>query len=312
MTALTDVAIAILLGGGIAGGMLLVLASLPRWRTVSLSVRIAPYVRAVVPDELLPAGALPVVGTLPARARSGWRRMPELLGRILGGDGTIALRLSQAGQEADVTAFRGRQLLAALLGLLAGAALVVLLALGSRLSAPVVILPFLGAVGGALAVDAHLTARARARVQRLHDELPTTLEFLALCLSAGEGLFDSLRRVASVGSGELTREIQRVVLAVNTGEPLAQALTALSSRLESPAVARAIDQIVAALERGAPLAGVLQAQAHDAREDAKRVLIEQAGRKEIAMMLPLVFLILPLSVLFAVFPGLFLLQVGLR
>ncbi|WP_223171342.1 hypothetical protein [Microbacterium sp. NIBRBAC000506063] len=185
MTALTDVAIAVLLGGGISGGMLLVLASLPRWRTASLSVRIAPYVRSVVLDELLPAGVLPVVGTLPARARSGWRRMPELLGRILGGDGTIALRLSQAGQEADVTAFRGRQLLAALLGLLAGAALVVLLALGSRLSAPVVILPFLGAVGGALAVDAHLTARARARVQRLHDELPTTLEFLALCLSAG-------------------------------------------------------------------------------------------------------------------------------
>ena len=68
---------------------------------------------------------------------------------------------------------------------------------------------------------------------------------------------------------------------------------------------------VAAIDRGAPLAQVLQAQAADAREDAKRVLIEKAGRKEIYMLLPLVFLILPLSVLIAVFPGIVLLRLGL-
>jgi tight adherence protein C len=72
-----------------------------------------------------------------------------------------------------------------------------------------------------------------------------------------------------------------------------------------------VDQIVAALERGAPLAAVLQAQASDAREETKRSLIEQAGRKEILMLLPLVFLILPLSVLFAVFPGVFILRLGI-
>ena len=65
------------------------------------------------------------------------------------------------------------------------------------------------------------------------------------------------------------------------------------------------------LTRGAPLAHVLQDQAVDAREDAKRALIEAAGRKEILMLLPLVFLILPLSVLFAVFPGIVMLRLGL-
>ncbi len=56
---------------------------------------------------------------------------------------------------------------------------------------------------------------------------------------------------------------------------------------------------------------MLHAQAGDAREDAKRGLIERAGRKEIYMLLPLVFLILPLSVLFAVFPGIFMLRLGI-
>ena len=56
---------------------------------------------------------------------------------------------------------------------------------------------------------------------------------------------------------------------------------------------------------------MLHLQALDSREDAKRTLIEQAGRKEIYMLVPLVFLILPLSVLFAVFPGIFMLRIGL-
>jgi tight adherence protein C len=102
-----------------------------------------------------------------------------------------------------------------------------------------------------------------------------------------------------------------VVLAVGTGSPLADALAEMAVRLQLPGLSRAIDQVIAALEHGAPLSAVLHAQAGDAREDAKRVLIEQAGRKEILMLLPLVFLILPLSVLFAIYPGLFILRLGI-
>ena len=57
-------------------------------------------------------------------------------------------------------------------------------------------------------------------------------------------------------------------------------------------------------ERGTPLAEVLRAQAVDVREVSKRALLEAGGRKEISMMVPVVFLILPVTVLFALFPGL--------
>lgn len=59
------------------------------------------------------------------------------------------------------------------------------------------------------------------------------------------------------------------------------------------------------LERGTPLAEVLRAQAVDVREAGKRALLEAGGRKEIAMMVPVVFLVLPVTVLFALFPGFF-------
>ena len=311
MRVVTDLAIAVLLGGLLAGGVLCVLAALPRWRAASLSVRIAPYVRDVVPDALLPPGILPTAGVLSVSGRTVWDRLRGAFERLVGGGDALRMRLAQAGSPLEASAFRGRQLAWGLGGLAAGAVIVIALALAGRMSAPTVVLPILTGVCAAAGCDMLLTARARARMTRLGEELPTTLEFLALCLSAGEGLLDAIRRVAAVGSGELTEELRQVVLAVNTGSPLADALGEMASRLQLPGLSRAVDQLVAALEHGAPLAGVLHAQASDAREDAKRGLIEQAGRKEILMLLPLVFLILPLSVLFAVFPGLFILRLGL-
>lgn len=46
------------------------------------------------------------------------------------------------------------------------------------------------------------------------------------------------------------------------------------------------------------------------REMGRRELMEAAGRKEIQMMVPLVFGILPLTVIFAVFPGISLMRLG--
>lgn len=310
MNAFSALASAVLIGGTLAAGMLCILAALPRWRAASLTVRIAPYVRDVVADEAMPRGILPATGMLPAGGLSLWHRARQGFERMLGGGEVLRQRLAQAGVRTDPVAFRGRQLGWMLGGIGVGAIAVIALAVAGRMSVPVTIIPLLSGALAAVGYDMQLSARAKSRRARLTDELPTTLEFLALCLSAGEGFLDSLRRVAAVGSGELTAELRQVVLAAGTGSPLADALGEMSSRLQLPGLARAVDQVIAALEHGAPLAGVLHAQAGDAREDAKRTLIEQAGRKEILMLLPLVFLILPLSVVFAIYPGLFILRLG--
>lgn len=311
MSGVTDLATAILLGGLLAAGFLCILATAPRWRAASLTARIAPYVRDAVDDAVLPSSALPRVGVLPLRAGSAWERLKDLFVRGLGSNEALAQRLAQAGIDEAPASFRARQLAWAVVGFGAGCVLVVILVLSGRMTPPAAVLPVLVAAAGAITVDLLLSRRVKARIGRLSDELPTTLEFLALCLSAGEGFLDALRRVATIGSGELTHELRQVVLAVGTGSPLADALAEMAARLRLSGLSRAVDQVIAALEHGAPLAGVLHSQAADAREDAKRVLIEQAGRREIYMMLPLVFLILPLSVLFAVFPGLFILRLGL-
>lgn len=302
----TLAASAVVLGVALGTGMLLVLGRLPRWAAPSLTRRIAPYLR----DIADPRGLTPLP---PTTVASPWQTIRDRLASSwvgLGGGGGVARRLRQAGRSQDVVAFRAQQLGWAVAGVGLGGALVVALTLMDRGGPTLVAIPPLLAAAGVVGCDHMLSRAARQRIARVEEELPTVLEFLALCLAAGEGLRDALRRVGEVGSGVLTGELRGAVLASSTGSSLPDALLAVSKSMDVPALARAVEHLVAAMDRGAPLAHVLQEQAVDAREDAKRGLLEMAGRKEILMLLPLVFLILPLSVLFAIFPGIVMLRLG--
>ncbi len=94
-----------------------------------------------------------------------------------------------------------------------------------------------------------------------------------------------------------------VLAQARTGVPVTVALDELAARSGLPIVSRFAEGLAVAIERGTPLVDVLTAQADDVREAAKRALIETGARKEIAMMVPVVFLIMPVTLLFAFFPG---------
>jgi tight adherence protein C len=55
---------------------------------------------------------------------------------------------------------------------------------------------------------------------------------------------------------------------------------------------------------------MLSEQGVSVREEIKSRLLKQAGRNETRMLIPLVFLILPITVLFAIYPSLELLNFG--
>ena len=139
-------------------------------------------------------------------------------------------------------------------------------------------------------------------------EFPTVAELLALAVSAGEGATGALDRVCRLSKGELSNELGRCLADARAGANLPAALQGLADRTGLPRLARFVDGLIVAVERGTPLAEVLRAQAQDVRETGRRAVMEVGGRKEIAMMIPVVFLVLPVTVLFAVFPGFTLLR----
>ena len=94
-----------------------------------------------------------------------------------------------------------------------------------------------------------------------------------------------------------------VVQQVRTGKPFHEALDQMSRSLNSPSIRRFIDALVMALVRGAPIVEVLHRHVAEARINQRNLVMDKAGKAETTMMIPIVFLILPISVLFALWPS---------
>lgn len=304
----------VLAGTVLGAGLWLVLARLPFARRTRFVDRIAPQLKSVdVQSRLLAAGPVNVTpfGPLERIIRPVLLDAVSWLGRFNLGTTVLSKRLAQAGRRQTAIDFRAEQLLWAVLGLAVGILLALVSAAGGGLDPVTGIILTIGlAAGGFLMRDYMLTVQIQRRETKMLAEFPSLAELMALAVSAGESTTGALERICRSAQGELADEFSTVLADTRSGTPLLAALQDFSRRSRLQALVRFVDGITVAVERGTPLADVLRAQAQDVRDMAKRNLMESAGKKEIAMMVPLVFGVLPLTVLFAVYPGLALINLG--
>jgi tight adherence protein C len=297
------------LGAVAASGILIAVRAAPPLRPVRLHDRIAPYLGdAAVTSKLLARPSATSAPFVVIRRLFG-PMLSEVVGfidRAVGGAPSVRRRLAGLGQGGTVEEFRVEQIVWGSIGLLGGTVGTVLLTRLHGAINPVLVGlgAVLGLVGAILARDWALTRQLRNREASMQAEFPVVADLLALAVVAGESPADALGRVCRLTSGQMTRDLAGALARAQSGWPLARALSDLAETTTLEPFARFLQGLVVAIERGTPLAEVLRAQAMDVREAGKRELLEAGGRKEISMMLPVVFLILPVTVLFALYPGL--------
>lgn len=241
--------------------------------------------------------------------RSRWAQVVEAIGST---STSVERRLELLGGTHTLAHFRLQQVIATLVSMstlgVASALLVARLSLSGLLS--VVLALAIGALAGAALWDQLLTLRAQRRQRLIDSQVPDMSDLLALAVGAGESIPGALARVSSVAASELAGEISRTVSELTLGKPTSHALTQLAQRNDSPSLSRLCQTMVTAIERGSPLAMVLHDQAQDIREHNRQRLMEEGGKREIIMLFPVVFLILPITILFALYPGLAALKIG--
>jgi tight adherence protein C len=296
-----------LLGASAAAGLLLIVARVLTIRKPQLATRVLPYVRDLTQTT---AQATAVSGTTRTSTVSSvfgpaLRSAADTVERILGGAHSVRRRLERAGIDKTVHEFRIEQVQWGLGGFAVLAVYGVLQTLSNPSGALTnLVLCCIAFAAGVLLRENRLTSQAVDRERKILTEFPTVAELLALSVAAGESPVGALTRVVERSRGELSADLSRVLAEIRTGVPVGHAFDALASRTGLPLVARFAEGIAVAVERGTPLADVLHAQAADVREAGRRELIETAARKEVFMMVPVVFLVLPITVMFAFWPGL--------
>jgi tight adherence protein C len=86
---------------------------------------------------------------------------------------------------------------------------------------------------------------------------------------------------------------------------LTQTLEFIAAATHSAQVRRLTNSIQIAVERGTPILDVLNNQILALNKQINLELLKRSGKSEIALLIPVVFLILPVSISFAIWPSLY-------
>jgi tight adherence protein C len=140
-------------------------------------------------------------------------------------------------------------------------------------------------------------------------EVPQHLEVMAARLRNGESVHAVLASQADRG-GKFSQALERLTLRITYGESIEEALKLLDEECESAIVSEFANKIALGLRRGSPMAEQFVQLAESSRGRLRVLQLKNAGRNELKMLVPLVFMILPVTVLFAIFPSLQILQLG--
>ena len=150
-----------------------------------------------------------------------------------------------------------------------------------------------------------LRQRRRREIASIELEFPLVVELFAILIGGGMSPSSALSHISERGSGEFIKVLSPIISQMKNGINLAQALDILNRDVDSRIIRRFCDSLAISVERGSPLIDVVGRQVEEVRQAQRLLISERASKAEIQLMIPVVFLILPISILFALWPSYF-------
>jgi Flp pilus assembly protein TadB len=139
----------------------------------------------------------------------------------------------------------------------------------------------------------------------INEELVNILQMLSIMISAGESPMMALRYISQRSVGYIPKLIDQSFSKYESGRNLAQTLEQIAVATGSSQVRRLTNSIQIAIQRGTPILDVLNNQVQSLNKQINLALLKKSGKSEIALLIPVVFLILPVSISFAIWPSIY-------
>ena len=146
---------------------------------------------------------------------------------------------------------------------------------------------------------------SEVKESELNEELVNILQMLSIMISAGESPMMALRYISQRSVGYIPELIDQSFSKYESGRNLAQTLEQIAIATGSSQVRRLTNSIQIAIQRGTPILDVLNNQVQSLNKQINLALLKKSGKREIALLIPVVFLILPVSISFAIWPSIY-------
>ena len=137
-------------------------------------------------------------------------------------------------------------------------------------------------------------------------ELPDFTQALGLLLANGLPVNVALGWLTPRTTGEIGEIFRYFIAELELGADPVELLHELAKH-PNAGLAELASKLSVAITRGAPISSQVMAHAQSSRSALQRRLLRQAGSNETKMLIPIIFFILPITVLFAIFPSLLVL-----
>lgn len=141
--------------------------------------------------------------------------------------------------------------------------------------------------------------RRRVSHRREHEEMPDTLDYLAVCLESGAPIASALATVADVSPARTQALLRRVLAHLNVGRSVEEAWEELR---QHPVWGTVAKDMVRASRSGTSLSGSLRLHADDVRVQVRDAAMKRARKVGVKSVIPLMACFLPAFVLIGVVP----------
>ena len=146
---------------------------------------------------------------------------------------------------------------------------------------------------------------SEVKESEINEELVNILQMLSIMISAGESPMMALRYISQRSVGYIPKLIDQSFSKYESGRNLAQTLEQIAIATGSSQVRRLTNSIQIAIQRGTPILDVLNNQVQSLNKQINLALLKKSGKSEITLLIPVVFLILPVSISFAIWPSIY-------
>ena len=133
-------------------------------------------------------------------------------------------------------------------------------------------------------------------------------DLFAVALTSGLNPRSGLEKIINFVSDDFSMSLEKALKENSFGKPLFEALEEMTNERSSKPLKPLMKQIFLALDRGTPLAEVTRNFATDQRIKVRNLITKKAAKKEVAMLMPIVFVVLPSVLAVAMYPALTVLQ----